>query len=262
MDTLRVGWVQMDIHWESPPDNIKRVEALLEGWQADVWVLPEMWSTGFTMTVEKAEPSEGPAWQAMRRWASEKNALFIGSVAVRIGNKARNRAYVVFPDGKSLFYDKRHLFRMANEHLYYEPGEAPLIVEWRGWRLAPLICYDLRFPVWSRRRPSYDYDLLIYVANWPYARHAHWTTLLMARAIENQAYTLGVNRIGRDGHGQPYGGGSMLLTPKGEPILHAGEAEGAFITSISWTELQTYREKFPAWQDADAFELLPRSSWG
>ncbi len=262
MAALRVGWLQMDLAWESPATNIARVEALLGAHRADVWVLPEMWSTGFTMNTALAEGEAGPAYRAMQRWAAERQALLIGSLQVRIGDKARNRLYAVFPNGQVASYDKRHLFRMASEHAYYEAGTQRLLVEWQGWRIAPLICYDLRFPVWSRRTPEYDYDLLIYVANWPSARHAHWTALLPARAIENQAYTLGVNRIGTDGNRHTYAGGSVLLDPKGEVILHAGSAEGAFVATIDIEALRTYRERFPAWQDADKFEILPTTAWG
>lgn len=262
MQRLRVGWLQMDIIWESPQENIVQVEKLLSTGEADVWVLPEMWSTGFTMNVETAEPPEGTAWKAMKDWASRKNALFIGSVQTRIGIKARNRLYAVFPNGHTFIYDKRHLFRMAGENQFYEPGDKQLLVEWMGWRLAPLICYDLRFPVWSRRTPQYDYDMLIYVANWPELRHAHWAALLPARAIENQSYVLGVNRIGYDPNGHRYAGGSVLIDYKGEVLLHSGSAQGAFIAEIGLEALRTSRERFPAWRDADAFQFIPNSPWG
>lgn len=262
MDSLRVGWIQMDIQWEAPEENIWVVERLMGEGSADVWVLPEMWSTGFTMRVEAAEPPEGPAWQAMRRWAADLNALILGSVATRLGARGRNRLYAVFPDGQTLIYDKRHLFRMAGEHRVYEAGEDRLIVEWRGWRITPLICYDLRFPAWSRRTPAYDYDLMVYVANWPQRRHLHWEVLLRARAIENQAYILGVNRIGRDPNGHHYAGGSQLIDFRGEVLLHSGQAEGSWITEVSQSLLREYRESFPVWRDADAFELMRSMAWG
>ncbi|MEN3041542.1 MAG: amidohydrolase [Bacteroidia bacterium] len=262
MQQLRVGWVQMEIAWERPRDNIDRVERLITGHEADIWVLPEMWSTGFTMDTDKADRPQGTAWQAMKRWSEQTQALFIGSVQTRTGEKARNRLYAVFPDGRTLIYDKRHLFRMAGENHFYEPGENRLIVEWKGWRLAPLICYDLRFPVWSRRTPEYDYEMLIYVANWPAVRHTHWAALLPARAIENQSYTLGVNRIGQDGNGHSYVGGSVLIDYKGQALLHSGEVEGAFVAEVFLKPLQEYREKFPVWRDADAFQLIPKSLWG
>lgn len=255
-EELRLGWVQYDLVWEDVEANIARVDRLLAGTEAAVWVLPEMWSTGFSMEVASAEPEGGPAWQAMRRWAETKNALIIGSVKVQAEGQARNRAYLVFPDGQYAFYDKRHLFRLAGEHQHFVPGHKPVVVEWQGWRLAVQICYDLRFPVWSARRPGYDYDVLIYVANWPAVRHTHWSRLLPARAIENQAYVLGVNRVGRDGQGHLYLGGSALWSPKGEVLLHSGEAEGAFVGVLSYPELVAYRRDFPFAQDADDFQLL------
>ncbi|MCX8112410.1 MAG: amidohydrolase [Bacteroidia bacterium] len=262
MDTLRIGWVQMDIAWEAPLSNITRVERLIQGKQADLWVLPEMWSTGFSMETDKAEPEGGVAYQAMREWAEKYQALLLGSLQVRIENRARNRAYAILPDGRTYFYDKRHLFRIAGESLHYEAGDRHLVVEWKGWHIAPLICYDLRFPVWSRRRPDYDYDLLVYIANWPESRHAHWSALLPARAIENQAYVLGVNRIGVDGNQHHYLGGSMLLDYKGEMLLHAGNTEGAFVAEIRKSPLVAYRERFPVWRDSDSFQFSPEPFWG
>lgn len=262
MSPLRIGWVQMDIVWESSEANIARLDRLLEGHTADVWVLPEMWSTGFTMNVKTAERDYGAAREAMHRHAARLQALLIGSVQVQVEHTMCNRLYAIFPDGETIVYDKRHLFRMAGEHLYYTAGEKQVVVEWKGWRIAPLICYDLRFPVWSRRTPAYDYDLLIYVANWPRVRHSHWLTLLPARAVENQAFVLGVNRIGEDGNGHAYAGGSQMISPTGEILLHSGSAEGAFVTEIDRAALQTYRERFPAWQDADAFMILPTTAWG
>lgn len=262
MSHLRIGWVQMDIVWEQPEANISRFHQLIEGQAADVWVLPEMWSTGFTMNVATAEKEWGPTWEAMRYQAAQLQALLMGSVQVRVDGTMRNRLYAIFPDGETMIYDKKHLFRMSGEHLSYLAGEKRLVVEWKGWRIAPLICYDLRFPVWSRRTPSYDYDLLIYVANWPQVRHSHWLALLPARAIENQAFVLGVNRIGQDGNGHTYAGGSQLIAPTGEVLLHSGIAEGCFVAEIDRIAMQTYRERFPAWQDADAFTLLPMTAWG
>ncbi|MCS7297067.1 MAG: amidohydrolase [Bacteroidia bacterium] len=260
MATLQVGWVQMDIQWEDAAANIERVERLLRG-EAAIWVLPEMWSSGFSMAGEKAETEEGLSLQALRRWAEQHQALFIGSLRIQAGGGLYNRAYVVFPDGRWMHYDKRHLFRMAGEERVYSAGRTRLVVEWKGWRIAPLICYDLRFPVWSRRTPTYDYDLLLYLANWPRVRHAHWEALLTARAIENQAYVLGVNRIGYDGNGHAYSGGSMLIDYQGRTILHSGETEGSFVQEISREALQAYRLSFPTWRDADAFELMPTPLW-
>ncbi|MDW8133590.1 MAG: amidohydrolase [Bacteroidia bacterium] len=256
--TLRVGWFQLDLAWEAPTLNAVRIERWLSeyGSEAEVWVLPEMWSTGFSMNTQIAEEEPGPSLRLMQAWAATYQALFIGSLMVRVGGSTRNRAYTVFPDGGYKFYDKRHLFRMAEEHHWYTAGKEQLLIEWRGWYIAPLICYDLRFPVWSRRTSKYAYDLLIYVSNWPAVRHAHWESLLRARAIENQAYVLGVNRIGEDATGHSYLGGSALYDFQGRECLNAGTAEGVFFYTLSQTELYAYREKFPAWQDADTFVLL------
>jgi len=214
-----------------------------------------MWSTGFSMSVDQAEPEGGPSFLAMQAWARHYGALVVGSLRVRTANDVRNRAYAVFPDGTAVFYDKRHLFRMAQEERYYAAGNRQVVFSWKGWNLAVQICYDLRFPVWSRRTAAYAYDVLIYVANWPAARHAHWRKLLPARAIENQSYVLGVNRLGRDGNGHLYAGGSALYDFRGEVLLNSGQAEGAFVQEILLTPLQAYRESFPAWKDADEFQL-------
>lgn len=255
---LRLGWLQWDLVWEDPQANCTRVEALLaEAPPADVWVLPEMWSTGFSMATDQAEPEGGPSWRAMQTWAERYGALFIGSLRVRTSKDVRNRAYAVYPDGKAVFYDKRHLFRLAQEDRYYAAGDQQVLFSWKGWQLAVQICYDLRFPVWSRRTPRYAYDVLIYVANWPAVRHLHWEQLLPARAIENQSYVLGVNRLGRDGHGHLYRGGSVLYDFRGAALLSSGQAEGAFVQAIAFTPLQAYRDQFPAWRDADGFEFLP-----
>lgn len=258
---LRVGWLQLNLAWQDPPTNIAEVQALLakKPGEAEVWVLPEMWSTGFALTAEGAESEPGPALTAMQHWAAQHQALFIGSLKITHNGHLYNRAYVVQPDGTYFTYDKRHLFRMAGEERLFTAGRTRVVVEWKGWRLAPLICYDLRFPVWSRRSPTYDYDVLVYVANWPAARHAHWAALLPARAIENQAYVLGVNRLGIDGKGHLYAGGSTLYDPQGRLLLSSGEAAGAFTAALSYEALQHYRETFPAWQDADKFTLQESS---
>ncbi|GIV22780.1 MAG: amidohydrolase [Bacteroidia bacterium] len=254
---LRVGWIQMDIAWEDPAANVARVEKLLShALPADVWVLPEMWSTGFSMRTEIAEEEPGQGLRAMQRWAAQQQALFIGSLMVKAQGRYYNRAYAVFPDGSYVAYDKRHLFRMAGEDTYYTAGTRQVAVEWQGWRIAMQVCYDLRFPVWARWRPDYPYDLLVYVANWPAVRQTHWERLLPARAVENLSYVLGVNRIGQDAKGLMYVGGSSLWSFWGEKILSAGETEGAFRMEIALSPLQAYRVRFPAWQDADAFSLV------
>jgi omega-amidase len=261
-DALRLGWVQMNLHWEDPEANITYLERLWEkvGSQAEVWVLPEMWSTGFSVSERAAEDEPGPALQAMRTWAQSYKALFMGSLKVRTPTgHLYNRAYVVSPTGEWAYYDKRHLFRMAGEEKIFTAGANRLITHYKGWRIAVLICYDLRFPVWSRRSEVYDYDLLIYVANWPAVRAVHWEKLLPARAIENQAYVLGVNRVGTDGTGKAYRGASGLYSPLGEALLLSGESQGPFWTTLAKETLSTYRKAFPAWMDSDVFQIIPRS---
>jgi omega-amidase len=168
-----------------------------------------------------------------------------------------NRLHWVTPDGAVSTYDKRHLFRMAREHEHYTAGSEPLLVAWRGFAVCPLVCYDLRFPVFSRRRPGLDYDLLLFVANWPTPRADAWSTLLRARAMENQAFVIGVNRIGEDGHGNPHGGASAALNFLGRPIAELG-AEPAVVTAeLDKQALREFRERFPAHLDADGFTLQP-----
>ncbi len=257
---LRLGWVQMDIAWEKPQANISFLEDLWKkvGQAAEVWVLSEMWATGFSVSAREAETEPGPALQAMQHWAARHQALFIGSLKVRDSEgRLYNRAYAVSPSGRWRAYDKRHLFRMAGEEKLFTAGRDRLLIIYKGWRIALQVCYDLRFPVWSRRTQNYDYDLLVYVANWPSVRAAHWQRLLPARAIENQAYVLGVNRVGADGTGKSYKGASGLYSPLGEGILLSGETQGAFWQTLSKASVQGYRMAFPAWQDADDFDFKP-----
>jgi len=182
--------------------------------------------------------------------------VITGSVIIRAADGShRNRLLWARPDGEVLHYDKRHLFRMAGEHKHYSPGEAQALFELKGWRVRPLICYDLRFPVWSR--DPHDTDLLLYTANWPAARRHHWNRLIPARAIENLCYVTAVNRVGSDGKGHPYSGDSQVLDFQGEPLLNAEDGDGVFRTTLSATALAAYRERFPAYLDADGFQLAP-----
>jgi predicted amidohydrolase len=263
MDDLRVALVQADLHWELPEANRAMLEEML--WQlpgpADVVVLPEMFTTGFTMrAAQVAEPMGLHTTRWMLQQARQLDAAVVGSFVVKDGGQCFNRLLWAFPDGRLAQYDKRHLFRMAREHEAYAPGRRRLVVEWRGWRCCPLVCYDLRFPVWSRNAPDPDgrpaYDCLLYVANWPEARIQAWDTLLQARAIENLAYAVGVNRTGTDGAGIAYCGHSAAAGPKGEILAHAGRAPGIALAVCSAQALREYREKFPAHLDADPFQLL------
>jgi len=219
-------------------------------------VLPEMFTTGFTMnSTQFAEPGDGPTRAWLLDQAGALDAAVGGSVAVVDDGRYYNRFMLALPGGPTYWYDKRHLFRMAGEHRHYESGSHALIIEWRGLRICPLVCYDLRFPVWSRRRPGLDYDLLLYVANWPAARADAWRQLLRARAIENQAYVIGVNRVGADGNGVPHEGGSAAIDFLGRALAEAGDGPAVLNVQLPLEPLRRFREKFPAHLDADLFTL-------
>lgn len=272
---LRVTLVQLDIVWHDPAANRKRVEAMVHGLATDLIVLPETFTTGFSnAAVRDAETMEGETVRWMRGLAKASGAAVTGSVQMREGGGVFNRLLFALPTGEMMHYDKRHLFRMAGEHEVYAGGSSRLVVEWRGWRTCPLVCYDLRFPVFSRNRvvdadgrpvaPSsvgsgepvrLDYDLLIYVANWPAARQEAWRTLLRARAIENLAYVVGVNRAGVDGNGHAYAGQSAVIGPLGEVVLELGAEAQASTVVVERGRVREHRERFPAWRDGDRFEL-------
>lgn len=258
MQDLTVTLMQADLVWQDPVSNRRHLEqhlSQLQG-QSDLVVLPEMFTTGFTMAPEViAEPAEGPTLEWLRTQAQRVQATLAGTVAVASGGRYLNRLYWVQPDGVVHTYDKRHLFRMAGEHEHYTAGEVPLLIEWRGWRICPLVCYDLRFPVWSRRRAALDYDLLLYVANWPKVRRYPWQVLLKARAIENLSYCVGVNRVGVDGFGHEYSGDSAVLDFKGQPLLEAPEQEWRGTVKLNHAALHEFRRRFPAHLDSDGFVL-------
>ncbi len=257
MQDLRVTLVQADLHWHDPAANRTQFEAIfaeLKG-QTDLVILPEMFTTGFTMEPELlAEPHGGDTAQWLNKQAKELDAAIVGSVVTQTDAGFHNRLLFTTPEGEQSFYDKRHLFRMGCEHNHYQQGTERLVLNYRGWRIMPQICYDLRFPVFCRNRN--EYDLLLYVANWPAPRRNAWRTLLQARAIENQVFVAGVNRVGTDGTGLEYSGDSLLVDFKGELQIDGDEGE-AFVKTetLNAQELLAFREKFPAWMDADEFEL-------
>ena len=256
MTDLNVALVQTTLAWHDRAANLEHFAGLLEQAKgADLVILPEMFTTGFSMHSETlCEPQEGPATVWLREQARRLNAVVTGSVIIRAADGShRNRLLWARPDGEVLHYDKRHLFRMAGEHKHYTAGERRVLFEVKGWRVRPLICYDLRFPVWSR--DPQDTDLLLYTANWPGARRLHWNRLLPARAIENLCYVVAVNRVGTDGKGFAYTGDSQALDFQGESLLNAGEADGVFHIALSAEALSAYRTRFPAHLDADDFSL-------
>jgi omega-amidase len=257
MQDLRVSLVQSMLHWEDAAANRSMFGgklAALKG-STDLIVFPEMFTSGFSMRSEElAEDMSGPTLAWMREQAKTLDAALYGSVIIAEGGKHYNRGLFVTPDGGVSVYDKRHLFRMANETDHYHPGGKRIIVPWRGWRMLLQICFDLRFPVFARNRE--DYDAILYVANWPQARRYAWSQLLIARAIENQCYVAATNRVGMDGKGNHYNGGSVLIDPRGEVISQFEEGQdGVRTTTLAFTGLQDFREKFPVAKEADDFDL-------
>ncbi|MCU0356480.1 MAG: amidohydrolase [Cyclobacteriaceae bacterium] len=263
MQNLRITLIQSDLYWEEIDSNLSAFEEKI--WQigqdTDVIVLPEMFNTGFTMNASKlAEHMNMRTFKWMRQMADQTGALVLGSYIVTVHERYYNRLLWMEPGGHFKTYDKRHLFRMAAEHKTFSPGESLLISTWKGWRICPLICYDLRFPVWSRN--TYDvttkrmnYDLLLYVANWPTARVDAWDALLKARAIENLSYVAAVNRVGVDGNGIEYNGHSTIVSPKGEQVFISEGVEMIKTIELNAHSLQAFRDRFPAYLDADDFSI-------
>jgi predicted amidohydrolase len=262
---MRVTIVQSSLAWENPDQNRARFSQKISGLagQTDLIVLPEMFTTGFSMrAAELAETMDGPTLRWLAETAEKSGAAVTGSFICSEAGHYYNRLVFMRPDGTFDTYDKRHLFGLAAEHEHYTPGKKRLTVEWKGWRICPLICYDLRFPAWSRNRVSNSltaesapYDLLIYVANWPARRSHHWKTLLTARAIENQSFTIGVNIYGIDGNGLEYTGDSAVVDFGGQPICQISGQEGVQTAELSLADQQHYRQQLPFLQDADVFTL-------
>lgn len=254
---LKIALLQVDLVWEDIEANItnfeQKVEALPE--ETDLIVLPEMFTTGFSMNAQHlAEPPEGPSYKWMQKMALQKKAAVTGSIITSENGLFYNRLYFVFPDGTSKKYDKKHTFTLAKENETYASGIERLIVTYKGWRICPLICYDLRFPVWARN--TEDYDLLIYVANWPSPRVHAWDVLLQARAIENLSYCIGVNRVGRDGKDLDYVGHSAIYDCLGKRVSsNTIEAEFSEVVVLNKDHLQKTRSKLRFLQDRDKFTL-------
>ena len=265
MSTLSVTIIQPNLHWEDRAANLEmfshKISALKN---TEVVLLPEMFSTGFTMSVnELAEDMDGETIGWMRNTARINKIVLVGSVIIQVKNIFFNRLICMMPTGEFVSYDKRHLFAYAGEDQHFHSGSKRLIASINGWRINLQVCYDLRFPVWARQQGPKDssaepgeYDLLVYVANWPAKRAHAWKTLLAARAIENQAYVIGVNRVGIDGNGIVYSGDSQVIDPLGEIVGHIGDVEDSLTIKLEKKNLVEVREKFPFLKDADEFQIL------
>ena len=265
MSSLTVSLIQTNLLWENKRANLdmlsKKIEGIIE--KTEVIILPEMFSTGFTMKPELlAENMEGETLQWMKKISAEKKVILTGSIIIKENNEFFNRMVWMMPNGKYGIYDKRHLFAYGNEQLHYNAGSKRVIASVKGWKINLQVCYDLRFPVWARQFPislkkepviSLEYDLLIYIANWPERRNRAWKTLLQARAIENQCFVVGVNRVGQDGNGIYYSGDSMIVDALGEILYQKTNEEDIFTYKLEKNNLTEVREKFPFWKDADHF---------
>ena len=272
MQDLKITIIQSNLHWENKARNLEmfsqKIDSVSE--PTDIIVLPEMFSTGFSMKPQEfAETMQGPTVKWIKEQSKKKNCIVTGSFICEENGKYFNRLVWAAPDGNCFTYDKRHLFRMANEDNHYTGGNKKIVVELKGWKICPLICYDLRFPVWSRNtrlnangasadktQVRYEYDVLIYVANWPEVRSYPWKTLLLARAMENQCYVVGLNRVGDDGNKIYHSGDSAVINAKGMIISKTKAHEESVETvDMNYEELASFRKAFPAMLDADGFEI-------
>lgn len=258
---LRIALIQSDLHWENVEANLAMFEEkiwAIQG-QVDLIVLPEMFTTGFTMNSSLAEPMNSKTFRWMAQQAAQTKAVIMGSYIVQEKGICYNRLFAVYPDGTFKKYDKKHLFGLAGEDQAYVAGKSREVIEVNGWKLLPLICYDLRFPVWSRSKKGndqlYEYDAVIYCANWPQPRIHAWDTLLAARAIENSSYAIGVNRTGKDGSGSVYPGHSAVYDFLGNQLTYATE-EALLTATLEHRKMSHFRSRFPFQRDADSFSIL------
>ena len=264
MSSLTITTIQTGLSWEDKPANLRHFEARIDSLQepTELVILPEMFSTGFSMQPQRlAETMDGPTVRWMQEIAARKKIILTGSVIIEENGHYFNRLIWMLPTGQYGYYDKRHRFAYAGEDEQYTAGSKRLVASVKGWRVLPLVCYDLRFPVWSRQGaaegPELEYDLLLYVANWPERRSHAWRTLLQARAIENQCYVAGVNRIGADGNNIYHGGDTMIIDPLGETLYHAGAKDETYTQTLKKEDLAKVRGHFPFWRDADHFSIEP-----
>ena len=257
-DTIKLWLLQLDILWEQPLKNLAKIDRILNKTSStgDILFIPEMFTTGFSMNPEMlAETMDGPAVSWMKKTASMLNIAVAGSLVIKEHSSFFNRFVFATPSGKLEFYNKRHLFTMDDEEKHYVKGNERIVIEYKGWKILPQICYDLRFPVWSRNQN--DYDLLVYVANWPQLRNEVWDTLLKARAMENQSYVAGINRIGTDGRMISYSGHTSVYSPKGELLFKAEDNKECLLAiDISYNDMQHFRNNFPVQKDADKFDII------
>lgn len=263
MQDLNIAFIQSDLAWENPQANRQAFDKKIASIQGrpDLIVLPETFNTGFPVDPQKfAEKEKGATLHWLKEKAAQTDAVVCGSMLLEVEGRYHNSLVWMRPDGTYELYHKRHVFRMGGEHERVTPGGKLLLTHLRGWKIRPLVCYDLRFPVWSKntyKNEQFEYDFVFYIANWPAVRSYPWSQLLLARALENQAYVLGVNRVGTDGPGMNYSGDSALIDPKGQYIAKAARGEEAIVeATLSGDELVRFREKFNVGLDWDRFEIL------
>jgi predicted amidohydrolase len=264
MSTLTISTIQTNLNWENKRANLEMLEEKISTvyQKTEIVILPEMFSTGFSMNAAAlAEKMDGPAVEWMKRVSSENRVILTGSLIIEDDQKYYNRLIWMMPNGEYGYYDKRHLFAYSGEDKEFSSGNKRLITSVKGWKLNMQVCYDLRFPVWARQAvekdpaAGYEYDVLVYVANWPERRSHAWKTLLCARAIENQCYVIGVNRVGKDGNDIYYSGNSLVIDPLGEVLYHMADDEDVFTITLQRERLDEVRTKFPFIKDADTFSI-------
>jgi predicted amidohydrolase len=262
MPTLTISTIQTNLLWEESSANLRLLEEKIAAIQekTEIVVLPEMFSTGFSMrAAQLAETMDGETVSWMKRVSRENGIVLTGSIMIREEDKYFNRLVWMLPNGEYGYYDKRHLFAYGEEDKHYSPGDKRLIASVKGWKINLQVCYDLRFPVWARQQVKEsgpEFDVLIYVANWPERRSHAWKTLLCARAIENQCYVVGVNRTGTDANNIYYSGNSLVIDSLGQVLYHMADEEDVNTITLSKEKLEEVREKFPFWKDADDFKIL------
>lgn len=262
MSSLTITTIQTDLVWQDKAANLQRLQQKIYAIEerTELVILPEMFSTGFTMQPRLfAETMNGETIEWMKRIAADRRIILTGSIIAAEEERFYNRLIWMLPNGEYGYYNKRHLFAFAGEDQHYTAGNKRLIASVKGWKINLQVCYDLRFPVWARQSASPEqtpeYDILVYVANWPERRSHAWKTLLCARAIENQCYVVGVNRVGKDGNGIYHSGNSLVIDPLGEVLYHQADAEDVFTIALEKEKLEEVRNKFPFWKDRDQFMI-------